>query len=83
MIKKQNGGWNEIFRMIIMFGLYLLEVQGDLGFQVAQVAPAIKIIIRTTLIANAHTAEAVSHRAEKNYFLSKLCFESRRFLQKI
>lgn len=53
-----------MFRMIIMFGLYLLEVQGDLGFQVAQVAPedpAIKIIIRTTLIANAHTAEAVNH----------------------
>lgn len=75
-----------MFRVIIMFGLYLLEVQGDLGFQVAQVAPedpTIKIIIITTSIANAHTAEAQNNRAEKNYFLSKLCFESRCFLQKI
>lgn len=64
MIKKENGGWNEMFWMIIMFGLYLLEVQGDLGFQVAQVDPEdplIKIIIITTLIANAHTAEALNH----------------------
>lgn len=53
-----------MFWMIIMFGLYLLEVQGDLGFQVAQVDPEdplIKIIIITTLIANAHTAEALNH----------------------
>lgn len=41
---------NEMFR-IIMFGLYLQEVQGDLGFQVAQVDPedpANKIIILRT-----------------------------------
>lgn len=75
-----------MFKMIIMFGLYLLEGQGDLGFQVAQVAPedpAIKIIIITTSIANAPTDKAVNHRAEKKDFLSKLCFESKCFLQKI
>lgn len=47
-----------------MFGLYLLEVQGDLGFQAAQVAPedpTFKIIIITTSIANAHTDEALNH----------------------
>lgn len=86
MIRKENGGWNEIFKMIVMFGLYLLEVQGDLGFQVAQVAPedpAIKIIIITTSIANAPTDKAVNQRAENNYFHSKFCFEFRCFLQKI
>lgn len=31
--------WNEMFRIDIRFGLYLQEVQGDLGFQVAQVYP--------------------------------------------
>lgn len=74
-----------MFRMIIIFGFYLLEVQGDLGFQVAPVAPEdpkINIIIIATSIANAHAAEALNHRAEKNYFLSKLCNESRCFLQK-
>lgn len=47
---------NEMFR-IIMFGLYLQEVQGDLGFQVAQVDPedpTNKIIILITSMTNAH-----------------------------
>lgn len=47
---------NKIFR-IIVFGLYLQEVQGDLGFQVAQVDPedpANKIIIWITSMKNAH-----------------------------
>lgn len=42
---------------IIMFGLCLQEVQGDLGFQVAQVDPedpANKIIILVTSMTNAH-----------------------------
>lgn len=68
MIKKENGGWNEMFWMIIMSGLYLLEVQGDLGFQVAQVDPedpAIKIIILTTSVANAQTAEALNHQQRR------------------
>lgn len=47
---------NEMFR-IIMFELYLQVVQGDLGFQVAQVDPedpANKIIILITSMTNAH-----------------------------